>query len=109
MRLTNKNTQTKLAKGMIDLIVLELLQKHPMHGYEIITSIRKDYGVCFGPSTIYPLLNMIEKKNFVKGQWNMSGERPRKTYSLTDDGKRTLDYATCTLKAICKNMTTEDT
>jgi hypothetical protein len=37
--------------------------KHqPMHGYQIITKIRKTFGVYFGPSTIYPLLGALEKK-----------------------------------------------
>jgi DNA-binding PadR family transcriptional regulator len=79
-----------------------------MHGYEIITSIRKNFGIHFGPSTIYPLLSAIEKKNYIKGQWNMDADRPRKIYSLTDDGKRTLDYATGALRAICKNIAAEN-
>jgi DNA-binding PadR family transcriptional regulator len=79
-----------------------------MHGYGIITSVHKQYGVSFGPSTIYPLLNMIEKKNFVKGEWDMSGDKPRKVYSLTNDGRKTLEFATGTLKAICRGMAIED-
>jgi DNA-binding PadR family transcriptional regulator len=108
MSIINKKIQTKLTKGLLDLIILQLLENHPMHGYEIIASIRKNFGIHFGPSTIYPLLGMIEKKNYIKGQWNTRTDRPRKVYSLTDDGKRMLDYATGTLRAICKNMATEN-
>ncbi len=32
----------------------------------------KTYGVYFGPSTIYPLLALLEKKGYVKSVWNMT-------------------------------------
>ena len=57
-----KEVQVKLAKGLLDLIVLQFLSTQPMHGYQIITKIRKNYGVYFGPSTIHPLLATLEKK-----------------------------------------------
>ena len=38
-----KQIQTKLTKGLLDMIILQYLEKEPMHGYEIITQIRKGY------------------------------------------------------------------
>src|SRR4030065_634851 len=61
-----KEVQTKLMKGLLDLIILQFLNGQPMHGYQIITKIRRSFGVYFGPSTIYPLLGTLEKKGFVK-------------------------------------------
>ena len=61
-----KEVQAKLMKGLLDLIILQFLNGQPMHGYQIITRIRKAFGVYFGPSTIYPLLVTLEKKRFVK-------------------------------------------
>ena len=58
----NKNIQTKLTKGLLDLIILQLLDNNPMHGYQIITTIRKNFGVYLGPSTIYPMLNTWKKR-----------------------------------------------
>jgi DNA-binding PadR family transcriptional regulator len=81
-----KEVQTKLMKGLLDLIVLQFLSGQPMHGYQIITKIRKNFGVYFGPSTIYPLLSTLEKKGFVNSEWNMTTERPRKIYKLTNEG-----------------------
>src|SRR4030067_3535721 len=82
-----KEVQTKLAKGLLDLIVLQLLNQQPMHGYQIITRIRNSFGVYFGPSTIYPLLGTLEKKGHVRSAWNMDTERPRKVYRLTHEGQ----------------------
>ena len=71
-----KQIQTKLAKGLLDMILLQFLSKESMHGYQIITRIRKDFGIYFGPSTVYPLLGKLEKKGYVKSTWNMeTGKR----------------------------------
>ena len=101
-----KETQTKLTKGLLDMIILQYLDKEPMHGYELITKIRKGFGVYFGPSTIYPLLGLLEKKGYLKSAWNMDSERPRKVYKLTNEGKNVLSFTESSLNFICKNMVT---
>jgi PadR family transcriptional regulator PadR len=101
-----KEVQAKLAKGLLDLIVLQFLSAQPMHGYQIITKIRKSFGVYFGPSTIYPLLAQLEKKGYVNSQWNMKNERPRKTYNLTTDGQNLLNFTENSLNFICKKIST---
>jgi len=77
-----------------------------MHGYQVITKIRRSFGVYFGPSTIYPLLNMLEKKGFVKSEWNMENERPRKVYNLTTDGQNLLNFTEDSLNFICRKIGT---
>jgi PadR family transcriptional regulator PadR len=101
-----REVQTKLMKGLLDLIVLQFLNGAPMHGYQIITKIRRTFGVYFGPSTIYPLLGTLEKKGYVKSEWNMSGERPRKVYMLTTEGQNLLNFTEDSLKFICKKLNT---
>jgi len=102
-----KEVSTKLMKGLLDLIILQFLSTQPMHGYQVITKIRKSFGVYFGPSTIYPLLNTLEKKGFVKSEWNMNFERPRKIYSLTTNGQNMLDLTEESLNLICRKLTTQ--
>jgi PadR family transcriptional regulator PadR len=99
-----KEVQTKLTKGLLNLIVLQLLDSQPMHGYQIITKIRKSFGVYFGPSTVYPLLNSLEKKGQVESKWNMKSERPRKVYELTNQGKNVLDFTENSLNLICQKI-----
>jgi PadR family transcriptional regulator PadR len=103
-----KETQTKLTKGLLDMIILQYLNQQSMHGYQVITKIRKDFGVNLGPSTIYPLLGTLEKKGHVQSTWNMDTERPRKMYELTNEGKNHLTFTQSTLNLICKNMATEN-
>jgi DNA-binding PadR family transcriptional regulator len=103
-----KEVQAKLAKGLLDLIVLQFLSTQPMHGYQIITKIRKNFGVYFGPSTIYPLLATLEKKGFVNSEWNMNNERPRKTYKLTNEGQTMLNFTENSLNLLCQKIGTNN-
>jgi len=100
--------QTKLTKGLLDMIILQYLEKEAMHGYQIISKIRKGFGVYFGASTIYPLLGTLEKKGYLKSVWNMKAERPRKVYELTNEGKNLLSLTESSLNLICKNMVTDN-
>ena len=102
-----KEIQTKLTKGLLDMIVLQFLDQQPMHGYQIITKIRKGFGVYFGPSTVYPLLGALEKKGYLKSTWNLDSERPRKVYQLTKDGETVLNFTEGSLNIICKTMTAD--
>ncbi|MEM3623539.1 MAG: PadR family transcriptional regulator [Candidatus Bathyarchaeia archaeon] len=102
----SKEVQVKLMKGLLDLIVLQFLSSQPMHGYQIITKVRKTFGVYFGPSTIYPLLNALEKKGYVKSEWNMNSERPRKVYKLTSEGQNLLNFTEDSLNFICRKIGT---
>jgi DNA-binding PadR family transcriptional regulator len=102
----SKEVQVKLMKGLLDLIILQFLNLQPMHGYQIITKIRKTFGVYFGPSTIYPLLGTLEKKGYVKSEWNMSNERPRKVYKLTNEGQSLLNFTEDSLNLICRKIGT---
>ncbi len=102
---SQKEVSNKLMKGLLDMIILQFLNNEPMHGYQIITKIRKNFGVYFGPSTIYPLLNTLEKKGFVDSKWDMNHERPRKTYHLTSDGQAMLNFTEESLNLICRKIT----
>lgn len=99
-----KEVQVKLTKGLLDMIILQFLNEQPMHGYQVITKIRKSFGVYFGPSTIYPLLGSLEKKGQVSSVWNMNGERPRKVYKLTSAGQELLSCTEKSLNLIVKTI-----
>jgi PadR family transcriptional regulator PadR len=99
-----REVQNKLMKGLLDLVILQFLNAKPMHGYQIISTIRKNFGVYFGPSTIYPLLNTLEEKGYIKSQWDLNNERPRKVYQLTNEGKNLLNFTENSLNHICRKI-----
>jgi len=92
-----REVQTKLMRGLLDLVVLQFLRAHPMHGYQIIASLRKNFGVYFGPSTIYPLLSLLEQKGYITSQWDLENDRPRKVYTITSQG---ADLLNCTEESL---------
>ncbi len=100
----NKEAQTKLMKGLLDFIVLQLLRMHPMHGYNIIGQVRDDFGVSFRPSTIYPLLGELEERNLITSKWDMTGDRPKKVYTLTKEGRNLLNFTENSFNVICKKI-----
>jgi len=101
---TIRKAEIKLVRGLLDLVVLGLLKEKPTHGYGIITGIRKNFGVYFGPSTVYPLLGELEKKGTIKSKWDLTHDRPRKVYSLTTEGQSLLTGAEESLYQICTKL-----
>ncbi len=100
-----KDIQVKLVRGLLDTVVLQLLRTQPMHGYQIITSLRKNFGVYFGPSTIYPLLCLLEEKGYIKSEWNLESDRPRKVYNITPKGSELLVSSEESLGQIYRKLT----
>lgn len=104
MEMKQREVQNKLMRGLLDMVILQYLKSHPMHGYQIISSIRKNFGVYFGPSTIYPLLSLLEERGYVESQWDLSNERPRKVYRLTSEGEGLLSCTEDSLNIICRKL-----
>ena len=101
-----KEIQTKLTKGLLDMIILQILEKEPMHGYQIMTKIRKTFGANFGASTIYPLLGTLESKGYAESEWSIGSDRPRKVFHITNEGQNVLKFTEGSLNLICKNFST---
>ncbi|MDR0319051.1 MAG: PadR family transcriptional regulator [Nitrososphaerota archaeon] len=101
-----KDIQAKLTKNLLDMIVLRLINHQAMHGYQVITQTRKIFGIYFGPSTIYPLLANLEKKGYINSEWNMTADKPRKVFTITNGGKVRIKSAENTLSLICKTLNT---
>ncbi len=101
----SREIQMKLMRGLLDFVILNFLRVQPMHGYQIISSLRKNFGVYFGPSTIYPLLSLLEEKGHLKSQWDLKNDRPRKVYNLTPQGADILASTEVSLSHIYRKLT----
>ena len=87
------------------MIILQFLNQKPMHGYMIMTQIRRNFGICIGASSVYPVLTTLEEGGYVESEWKTSNQRQKKVYSLTLTGRRFLNFIEDSLKLICKNLT----
>ena len=78
-------------RKLVDALVLWIVSKKPVHGYEIIKKLLEHTGFQFSPGTIYPLLYKLEDKGLIKGMWKQTGKRRGvKLYSLTENGEKLL-------------------
>ena len=82
----------ELLKGSTTMLVLTLLKKRPMYGYEIIKNMElKSKGIfSFKEGTLYPILHSLESDNFITSYWDNTGAKKRKYYSITNEGKKQL-------------------
>jgi PadR family transcriptional regulator PadR len=81
----------ELLKGSISLLLLNLLWRREMYGYEILqaAAVRSANAFEFKEGTLYPALHQLEKKGLVTSQWRTGDNcRERKYYSLTTKGRR---------------------
>ena len=83
----------ELKKGSAELLILSLVEARARHGYEISKLIesRSDGTIKFNIASLYPLLYRLEKRGWIKGRWiEKAGERRRRYYRLTTEGKKIL-------------------
>ena len=80
----------ELLKGILKPIILKLLSEHDkMYGYEIVQKVKKisDDKILIKEGSLYPALHSLVKDGYLSVETAMIGNRVRKYYSLTNDGK----------------------
>jgi PadR family transcriptional regulator, regulatory protein PadR len=83
----------ELKKGAGELLILSLLEARPRHGYDLSKLIhtRSRGQLTFHIDSLYPLLYRLEERGWIQGTWiEKAGERRRRYYKLTAEGKRVL-------------------
>jgi PadR family transcriptional regulator PadR len=79
------NFETEMNRGFLQILVLALLEKD-MYGYAMVRTVH-ELGYELEENTLYPLLRRLEKNGWVKSQWDVSQDRPRKFYGITAPGR----------------------
>ncbi len=67
--------------------ILTILYEGPTHGYSILGKFRKRIGKKISPSLVYPFLNQLEENGLLSHTVRSTGEKERKIYQLTKEGK----------------------
>ncbi|MDR0797938.1 MAG: PadR family transcriptional regulator [Nitrososphaerota archaeon] len=99
-----KEFQAAFARSALELIILKFLHTQPLHGYGLIVAIHKNFEAYFGASTIYPILEKLEKHNYITSKWNTEKDRPKKIYTITAKGQELLTQAENTFKKFYQKM-----
>lgn len=82
----------ELMKGSTVILILSLLERKEMYGYEMTKEIEQSSGgvFTFKEGTLYPILHTLEVELMVEAYWNEEGGRKRKYYRITEQGKKQL-------------------
>ena len=62
-----------------------------MWGYKIKKVVEVLFGVRLRHGALYPLLNKLERKDFLTSEKQKQGGRTRKVYTITRKGKQYLE------------------
>ncbi|GKU26326.1 PadR family transcriptional regulator [Clostridium folliculivorans] len=83
----------ELMRGSIDILLLSLIEKEDLYGYEIAKKLKEKSNELYsmGEGTLYPALQRLEKKELIHSYWSSSenGGR-RKYYRITENGRKRL-------------------
>jgi len=93
-----------LRRGGFKYVILELLKDKPRHGYDIIRALEERFHGFYSPSPgmVYPCLQMLEEMGYVTSV----EEDGKKTYSITEDGRKFLFEHERTAAEIKEQMST---
>ncbi len=92
----------ELLKGSMDCLLLALIGREPMYGYQLIREVeRQSRGYLqFKEGTLYPALHRLEQDGFIQGRWErLPNGQERRYYSLTEEGEKALQAKARTWKS----------
>jgi transcriptional regulator len=86
-------SKNELLPGTLDMLILQTLTRGAMHGYGIAQHIQEttDDVLQVEEGSLYPALQRLLIKGWVKGEWGTSeNNRRARYYTLTSSGRKQL-------------------
>ena len=90
----DKDDKLDIPQGTLDLMILTILAREPLHGYGItqrlMTLSRDRFQV--NPGSLFPSLYRLEQDGRLKAEWRPTeNKRQAKFYRLTAAGRKQLE------------------
>src|SRR5213078_2384705 len=85
---------SELLKGTLSLLILALLSRKAMYGYELAATVHRDTDGAFTwrEGSLYPSLHKMEQGGLIDGEWEeKESGRKRRYYHITKKGRAALD------------------
>lgn len=80
----------QLKKGVLEMLVLELICAQPTYGYELLSRLKETSRGLFTlkEGTLYPILYRLEDDGLIHAKWSQGQGRtaPKKIYEATQAG-----------------------
>ena len=83
-----------LFPGALEMMVLQILRRGPLHGYAIAQHIRQTSGelLAVEEGSLYPALQRLLRDDWVRAEWGISAKNRRvRIYRITPAGKKQLE------------------
>jgi PadR family transcriptional regulator PadR len=96
---------TELLKGTLSLLILSLLGRKSMYGYEIAATVHRDTDGAFTwrEGSLYPSLHKMEADGLIEGEWEEKETgRKRRYYRITKKGKAVLAEKVQSWTELCR-------
>ena len=103
-----KKTNPDFLNGVPELLILQLLDRQPMHGYELVQAIRQSSGMRldFAEGCIYPVLHRLEEQKLLASKRELVSGRNRIIYRVTKQGQKRLVESVATWQSIVEAVST---
>lgn len=88
-----KTIERDLFPGALEMMILRVLKRQPMHGYALVHHIKRTSQdlLQIEEGSLYPALQRLLKAEFVKAEWGVSSTNRRvRVYKLTAAGAKHL-------------------
>ncbi|MGA2062858.1 MAG: PadR family transcriptional regulator [Thermoguttaceae bacterium] len=91
-----KRTNPDFLNGVPELLILSLVSRRAMYGYELVQAIRQstDKILEFGEGCVYPILHRLEADGLLGSKRETVGGRSRVVYRITAKGTKRLSSTT---------------
>jgi PadR family transcriptional regulator PadR len=101
-------TNPPFMSGVPELLLLRLLSRGEMYGYELVKSVRIATGeaISIGEGVVYPALYGLEQRGALKSHRRDANGRSRVYYRITAKGRRRLDELTGEWRRITGGIST---
>ncbi len=99
---------TELFKGTLSLLILAMLSRKAMYGYELAATVHQHTqgAFTFREGSLYPSLHKLQAEGLLKGEWEEGPStegpgRKRRYYHITAKGRAALAEKMASWRELC--------
>ena len=103
-----KTTQRDLFPGALEMMILRMLKRQPLHGYALVQHIKRTSHdlLQIEEGSLYPALQRLLKEELVKAEWGVSSTNRRvRIYRLTAVGAKHLEREVSSFERMLEGIT----
>lgn len=102
-----KKRRRDLLPGTLELMILTILRRGPLHGYAISQAIKQSSEdlLQVEEGTLYPALQRVLREGWAVAEWETSSTNRRvRTYKITPSGRKQLARDVSQLEEMVKSV-----